>query len=227
MFLLVALIAVYLYNFSVLPENFTFATFFLQNLFSFLNLGLAGFVLSAVAVRFVFTSVSAEGRAYWIVRSSPLTTRAFLWSKFWTALPPLVVLSQVLTWASNHFLGATRFMSLFSAATILLVTCGIVGLGIGLGAAFPRFRFENVTQIAGSSGGVLYMIVATSFVATTMLLTALPVYLYLSSHYRGVSLDGRDTALMTTAGAVVVLLNVLAVWLPMRWGAEKLDAMET
>ena len=33
-------VMVYLYNFSVLPSNFTFATFYLQNLFSFLNLGL-------------------------------------------------------------------------------------------------------------------------------------------------------------------------------------------
>ena len=63
--LLLALVVVYLYNFSVLPSNFTFAQFYLQNLFSFLNLGLAGFVLSAVAVRFVFTSVSAEGRSFW------------------------------------------------------------------------------------------------------------------------------------------------------------------
>ena len=76
--LLLALIVVYLYNFSVLPENFAFATFYLQNVFSFLNLGLAGFVLSAVAVRFVFTSVSAEGRAFWIIRTSPLTTGDFL-----------------------------------------------------------------------------------------------------------------------------------------------------
>ena len=59
--LLVALVVIYLYNFSVLPANFTFGTFRLQNVFSFLNLGLAGFVLSAIAVRFVFTSVSAEG----------------------------------------------------------------------------------------------------------------------------------------------------------------------
>jgi ABC-2 type transport system permease protein len=69
--LLLALVVVYLYNFSVLPSNFTFATFYLQNLFSFLNLGLAGFVLAAVAVRFVFTSVSGEGQAFWIIRSSP------------------------------------------------------------------------------------------------------------------------------------------------------------
>ena len=224
--LLLALVVVYLYNFSVLPSNFTFATFFLQNLFSFLNLGLAGFVLSAVAVRFVFPSISAEGRAFWIVRSSPLTTSQFLWSKFWTALPPLLILSQILTWASNHFLGATTFMTVLSAVTILFVTFGIVGLGVGMGAAFPKFKFENVTQIAGSPGGLLYMIAATTFVATVLVLEAFPAYFYLSAHYRGVPLDSRGVWVVVGAMTVVVVLNVLAVWLPMRWGGRRLAAME-
>ncbi len=114
-------VMVYLYNFSVLPSNFTFATFYLQNLFSFLNLGLAGFVLSAVAVRFVFTAVSIEGRAFWIIRSSPLSLKKFLWSKFWTALPPLLVLSQILTIVSNHFLGASRFMTVLASVSIFFV----------------------------------------------------------------------------------------------------------
>ena len=224
--LLLALVVVYLYNFSVLPSNFTFATFFLQNLFSFLNLGLAGFVLSAVAVRFVFPSISAEGRAYWIVRSSPLTTSQFLWSKFWTSLPPLVVLSQILTWASNHFLGATTFMTVLSAVTILFVTFGIVGLGVGMGAAFPKFKFENVTQIAGSSGGLLYMMAASTFVATVLFLEAFPAYFYLRAQYRGVPLDSRGVMVIAGALSIVVVLNVLAVWLPMRWGGRRLAAME-
>jgi len=224
--LLLALIVVYLYNFSVLPENFTFATFFLQNLFSFLNLGLAGFVLAAVAVRFVFTSVSAEGRAFWIVRVSPLTTREFLWSKFWTAIPPLIVLSQILTISSNHFLGATTFMTVLSSATIFLVTFAIVGLGVGIGAAMPRFKHENITQIAGSSGGLLYMITASTFVATVLAIEAFPVYFYLNAQYRGTPLSSQTTMVIVASLGLVALLNALAVWLPMRWGAKRLEAME-
>jgi ABC-2 type transport system permease protein len=224
--LLVALVVVYLYNFSVLPANFTFATFYLQNLFSFLNLGLAGFVLAAVAVRFVFTSVSSEGRAFWILRSSPLTMEKLLWSKFWTALPPLLILSQILTIASNHFLGATLFMTVLSSVTILFVTFGIVGLGVGMGAAFPKFKFENVTQIAGSSGGLLYMIAASSFIAAVLFLESIPVYLIVSSDFRGVPLTSRALAASILSLGLVLVLNLLAVALPMRWGRRKLDAME-
>jgi ABC-2 type transport system permease protein len=224
--LLVALVVVYLYNFSVLPANFTFATFYLQNLFSFLNLGLAGFVLAAVAVRFVFTSVSSEGRAFWILRSSPLTMEKLLWSKFWTALPPLLILSQILTIASNHFLGATLFMTVLSSVTILFVTFGIVGLGVGMGAAFPKFKFENVTQIAGSSGGLLYMIAASSFIAAVLFLESIPVYLILSADFRGVPLTSRALAASILSLGLVLVLNLLTVALPMRWGRRKLDAME-
>jgi ABC-2 type transport system permease protein len=149
-----------------------------------------------------------------------------LWSKFWSALPPLLILSQVLTIASNHFLGATTFMTVLSSVTILFVTFGIVGLGVGMGAAFPRFKFENVTQIAGSSGGLLYMIAASSFVAAVMILEAFPAYLILSADYRGMPLTGRAVLASVLSLAAVVVLNVFAVALPMRWGRRKLEAME-
>ncbi|MFQ5791231.1 MAG: hypothetical protein ACE5JI_12240 [Acidobacteriota bacterium] len=224
--LLLALVVIYLYNFSVLPANFTFATFYLQNVFSFLNLGLAGFVLSAVAVRFVFTSVSAEGQAFWIIRSSPLSLGRFLWSKFWSSIPPLLVLSQILILASNYFLGATPFMTVLASLSMLGVTFGVVGMGVGMGAAFPRFKFENVTQIAGSSGGLLYMIAASSFIAAVMFLQAVPVYFYLSSIYRGSPVASRALFISIAALAAAVVLNVLAVLLPMRWGRRRLATIE-
>ena len=49
--------------------------FFLVNVVSFLNLGLAGFVLAAIAARFIFPAVSLEGRTFWLLRSSPLELR--------------------------------------------------------------------------------------------------------------------------------------------------------
>jgi ABC-2 type transport system permease protein len=110
--------------------------------------------------------------------------------------------------------------------TILFVTFGIVGLGVGMGAAFPKFKFENVTQIAGSSGGLLYMIAATSFVAAVLFLEAVPVYLILSAEFRGTSLSSRAIAFSVASLGAVLLLNVLAVALPMRWGKRKLEALE-
>ena len=44
----------------------------IKNAYAFVNLAMAAFVTSAVAVRFVFPAVSAEGPAFWIVRTAPV-----------------------------------------------------------------------------------------------------------------------------------------------------------
>ena len=96
-FLVVGLIAIYLYNFSVFPlEKGMLKMEYLQNLLSFLNMALAAFVLTAVSARFVFPAVSIEGDAFWIVKSSPVTLRGFLWIKFLVYFLPLLFLSELL-----------------------------------------------------------------------------------------------------------------------------------
>src|SRR5204863_925235 len=108
---LLALVLVYLYNFRVLGlERIPYMSGFVKNIYAFLNLGLAGFVLATVAVRFVFPAVSAEGAAFWIIRTSPISFRDFLWSKFWTGLFPIVFLTEVLTIAANYFLAVDPFL---------------------------------------------------------------------------------------------------------------------
>ncbi|MBF0549088.1 MAG: hypothetical protein HQK60_01005, partial [Deltaproteobacteria bacterium] len=118
LFLLAALVVVYLYNFSVLPVDIAAAqSYYLVNLLAFLNLGLAGFVLAAVAVRFVFPVVSLEGPAFWLIRSSPMSIKKFLWGKFWAYLPPLLILAEVLTLVTNRMLNVSSAMNWLSAVT--------------------------------------------------------------------------------------------------------------
>ena len=89
--LLLALVLVYLYNFRVLDlERIPYMSGVVKNVYAFVNLGMAGFVMATVAVRFVFPAVSAEGAAFWIIRTAPISLRDFLWSKFWTGLVPVL-----------------------------------------------------------------------------------------------------------------------------------------
>ena len=99
--LLLALMLVYLYNFRVLDlDRIPYMSGVLKNAYAFLNLAMAGFVMATVTVRFVFPAVSAEGAAFWIIRSSPIPLADFLWSKFWTGLVPVLVLTEGLTIAA-------------------------------------------------------------------------------------------------------------------------------
>ena len=108
--LLLALVVLYLYNFRVLDlDRVPYMAGTIKNFYAFLNVGLAGFVMATIAARFVFPAVSAEGPAFWIIRTSPISLRDFLWSKFWIGFLPVLGLSLALTMIANEFLGGPSF----------------------------------------------------------------------------------------------------------------------
>ena len=223
--LLVALVFVYLYNFRVLDlERIPYMTGFVKNLYAFVNLGMAGFVMATVAVRFVFPAVSAEGAAFWIIRTSPISMRDFLWSKFWTAVVPVLALTEVLTVAANEFLGVDPLLKVTAAVAIVFMAFALCGLAVGLGARYPRFD-SDATQAAGSYGGVAFMIQAVLFVIVTILLLGWPASLYLFQRLRRIPLSLTQQLLMCACVATAAASSI-TIWLTsMRSGVRALQKM--
>ncbi len=224
-FLLGALILVYLYNFSVLPlDRAPLGTVYLQNLLVFLNMGLAAFVLTAIAARFVFPSVSMEGGAFWIIQAAPVSLRTFLWIKFCVYCLPLLLLAQILTVATNILLRAAPFMMGLSVATAFCLVPGIVALAVGLGAAYPDFHSEPPPQSVTSFGGVLFMILCAAFVGGVVFLEAGPVYAVVMAGLRGRSLEAWQWFWLVGALLSALALCILATIAPMRFGERRLRA---
>jgi len=222
-FLILALIVIYLYNFSVLPlERSPMKLEYLQNLLSFLNMGLAAFVLSAVSARFVFPAVSLEGEAFWIIKSSPISIRTFLWIKFFVYFLPLLLLSELLIVVTNLFLHVTPFMMVISIVTIFLMVPGIVSMGIGLGAIYPDFKSENPTQSVTSLGGLTYMTLCIGFIAAIIVLEAGPTYSIFMTGIRRDHLTLFQWAWITGSFVMVLLLCMAAILVPMRKGEERM-----
>ena len=217
--LLGALAVIYLFNIRHLPLN----TLFLKNFISILNLGLAGFVLSAVAVRFVFTSTSLEGRSFWIVLASPMAFRDFLREKFCMYIVPLLVLAETLVVVSNLLLKADTYLMLFAVVVILLMTCALTGLGVGLGAMYARFEYDNIAQTAASAGGLLYMVLSLGFIGMMLLLTARPLYVHLYRKFLYQHVGGLEVYLCYAA---IVGLCLLTTVLPLRLGRRALERLE-
>jgi len=225
--LLGALVVVYLYNFSVLPlERSPIKSIYLQNALSFLNIGLAGFVISALSVRFIFPAVSSEGRAFWIILSSPLSLRRFLWSKYFAYLLPMLILAEMLIIYTNYLLKVTPFMMALSTVTIFFLVLGIVALGVGLGAVYPNFRHENIAQVATGFGGLVYMIISSVFIALIIMLEAGPVYAILSAHFMGEAITHLQWVWIVGSFILVIFLNIFAVQRPMAAGLKALNGYE-
>ena len=226
--LLLALVVVYLYNFQVLDlDRIPYMAGFVKNFYAFLNLGLAAFVMATVAARFVFPAVSAEGAAFWIIRTAPITYRDFLWSKFWAGLVPLLMMSVTLTVVANEFLAVAPFLKVITAAGITLMSFALVGLATGLGARYPRFSADNASQVAGSPGGVAFMVAAVSYILTMVVLLGWPssVFLVRMARIQVRPFRTGDIALIAICFTASIVLS-MAVWLyGMRTGVKALEEM--
>jgi hypothetical protein len=222
--LLLALVVIYVYNFRVLPlDLIPEASFIISNFIAFFNLILAGFVLSAVAARFLFPAVSLEGQAFWIIKASPVTMRDFLRSKLISGLIPLILLSEILVFVTNLILHIEGVMMFISMSTILLMTLAIGGLGIGLGAVYPRFEYNNIASISMGFGGFLFMILALFSVTLTVLFEAWPLYLYLSDRVIGKAFNTWGIAQACISFIIVIILNVACFYVPLKIGTRNIE----
>jgi ABC-2 type transport system permease protein len=225
--LLLALVLIYLYNFRVLDlDRIPAMGGLLKNAYAFLNLGLAGLVMATVAVRFVFPAVSSEGAAFWIVRTAPVTLSDFLWSKYWAGLVPVACLTTGLTVAANELLGIDPFLKVLTTVAIIVMSVALVGLAVGLGACYPRFDADNANQVAGSFGGVAFMIAAVFFVLVTIALLGWPSSVYLFHQARHRPIPAGQQALMAACFASALAMSMLTWRYAMRAGIAALNRMD-
>jgi ABC-2 type transport system permease protein len=225
--LLLALVLVYLYNFRVLDlDRNPYMSGMIKNVYAFVNLALAGLVMSTVCARFVFPAVSSEGAAFWIIRTAPIPLRAFLWSKFWTGLVPVFLLTEVLTVAANHFLGVAPLIRTVAAVSVLFMSLALVGLATGLGARYPRFNADNPSQVAGSYGGVAFMILAVLFMLTLIALVGWPSSMYLwYAANPTLTPPVRLVVIGAACLAAALVLSLSTCWFGMRTGIRALEEM--
>ncbi len=222
--LLLALVLVYLYNFRVLDlERLPYMSGVVKNVYAFVNLAMAGFVMATVAVRFVFPGVSAEGAAFWIIRTAPISMRDFLWSKFWIGLVPVLLLSEALTVAANELLGVDPFLKIVAPIAIFFMSFALVGLATGLGARYPRFTADNASQVAGSFGGIAFMVMAVLFVLVIIGLLGWPSSVYLFHQVRHVPIDSTRQAQIAACFGAAALISIATWWFGMRSGIKALE----
>jgi ABC-2 type transport system permease protein len=221
--LLAVLVVVYVFNIKFLPLRGDGMTFFLRNVVPFLNLVLAGFVLASIAARFIFPGVSLEGRTLWLLRSSPMSVRDLLWSKFWVGTLPLLLLALLIVGVTNYLLQVSAFMFVVSIVTIALMTLALAGLALGFGTMFPQFDTENAAQIPTSFGGLLFMMTSVTVIGGVVVLEARPVYRYLSARAFGGSAAITE---MLMGFGLAAGLCLAATCIPIRVALRRLNEIE-
>lgn len=173
-FLMLALLFIYLYNIRMLPLGGDARA----AIVAYANVGMAGFVVAAISLRFAYPSISSEGKAFWLVQVAPVALRDLLRVKVLVYGVPLTAIAVFLTAVANLLLAANAMVWAFTMIAAFTVAATLVSVAVAFGAFSPDFNAENPLQVGLSLGGFAYMAVAMLYVGFMMLVMARPVIRY-------------------------------------------------
>ncbi|MER3482123.1 MAG: hypothetical protein C4332_02105 [Meiothermus sp.] len=143
----------------------------------FLHLAFQGFVISGVGVRLAYPLYSLEGQGFWMLQTGPVSKATMLLTRFALALFFLLPLGILLGYFSPKVLGLDANLTAISLLLGVASAVAAAGLGVGLGAAYPKFDAPNPAEVPIGIGGFLYMGLSLLHSAGLVLLASRPVYL--------------------------------------------------
>lgn len=227
--MLLLLTFIYLWNFRslrVVPNFSAESMTWWKVILAVSNTAFGACVISAIATRFVFPCISLEGRAYHLIRSTPIGIGRIIHYKFFTWLWPVMTLCLVLLLSGSFAIDAntkTIFATIFIAISMAI---GITGLAIGIGAVYGRFDWEAPTQVTASFGSLVFMLVALALILSTMLPVA---FLFILTTVDSFSqeMSELDHAIGVVGSCfLIAFLNVVAAKRAMHAGKQKLQEAE-
>ena len=224
LFMIAALVVVYLYNFKLLPvKRSAFEEEYITNLISFLNIGLTGFIVTSLSARFVYPSIGAEGGAFYIIHSSPVSISRFLWYKYLFYVIPFTILSLFLVIVSDNLLNIEGPMWWFSVITSTIITLTVVAVALGFGSIYADFKAENRTAALGGMGTILFLLTALAFQMAIIFLGALPAYRLVIQWLHGINPRITDLVIL---GVWIMVSLLLAVGLALHFFRKGVTALE-
>lgn len=224
LFMIGALVVVYLYNFKVLPvDRSPIGEEYIANLIAFLNIGLSGFMVAALAARFVYPSISAEGGAFYHLRTSPLPLSRYLAAKYLLYVGPFTVLALLLIVVSNSLLRIEGPVWWASIVIGLVITWTVVAAALGLGAVYVDLKAESRAAVLGSMGAIVYLFAAMAYEIVVITIGALPVYRIMRRWLRAKPIPVGDWLLLAGAGCLIFAVSAWFALTVCRKGIRRLE----
>ncbi len=224
LFLIGALIVVYLYNFKVLPlDRSPIPAQFIANLIAYANIGLTGFLVASLSARFVFPSIGSEGSAIGLTLTSPLSLKRYMLYKYLFYVLPFTVLAVILLIASNHLLQIKGPMWWISITTGLIITWTVVAIALAFGAIYANFKAENQAVVQGSFGAILFLFTALSYELITILIASVPAYRLVRSWRWGAHFSQSIVLQTASVLTIIVLISIVLSMICLRKGLERIE----
>jgi ABC-2 type transport system permease protein len=129
------------------------------------------FLLSSLAVRFVYPAVSIEARYFWKIKSSPISLSKFFRIKYLVYLIPTIVLGSFLILFSNWEHRGEPQLITCVFVSVLFLSITLITLNISAGTFFSNFGEKNPIRVASTQGASLtfllslvYLVIASALI---------------------------------------------------------------
>jgi hypothetical protein len=212
----------YLLNIRMFVTIDSFPTesqFYWKKVFFVMHCCITAFFTSSLCTRIVFSSVSLEGKQYWLLQVAPLEIRQILNAKFIAWYRPIALVSAVLLGMGIYIIEPRWEIVTLFVSMSFFVTYGIVSVGIGLGAHFADFSWEHPSQLILSLGSLLFMLASSALV----MINIIPLTILLRFSLARINSAAEDhLAAGILAAAAVVVLNLAIGRYSMKLGERSL-----
>ena len=223
------LLGLYFFNLRSFNYNMAYAS-----MISFLNLAVAGLILSTFTTRFVYPMISLEGRRFWILGLLPVHRDQIVWSKFLFSFFGGLLPCCALLYLSDSMLGISLSLIWVHEICCVVLCMGLSGIAVGLGARMPDLRESSPAKIAAGFGGTLCLVLSSLFIMSVVVIAAIPTHLAMVSRAFGgggpppTGLLGWATGPQGTATSLLVVgfLGVIAAFLPLELGLRAFRRLE-
>jgi ABC-2 type transport system permease protein len=194
-----------------------------KNAVSFLNLGATSLILATLTSRFIFPLISLEGKRFWVIGLAPVRLRELVWQKFWLSFATCITFTLGIMVISNFMLKVEPLLMFLSCGTIVMMNFSLSGLAVGLGALYPNFREDNPAKIVSGLGGTLNFLLSIAYIIVAVGVQAI---LFQARTLNLIPSDQRFAGMVAGVTAFVVLLSVMATFIPMSLGLKNLERTE-
>jgi ABC-2 type transport system permease protein len=99
--------------------------------------------------------------------------------------PPLLLIGEFLVVVSNILLQVDAYVMQTSIIGVLFITIGVVEMAVGMGAMYPKFDYENISEISSGTGSILFIISSLIYVGLVVVLGARPMYIHFKLRFVG------------------------------------------
>ena len=197
-----------IYVFAVSKLNLRLRVTDIQLLTYLVLFAFGAFLTGSLALRFVFPMISLEGKAFWLLLSSPFDERRLYFIKFLIGFFVVLTLALLVAVATNiPFLqfSARRpllmYAGLFNAFWISLT---VVAVNLGLGGFFANYAEKNPIRIASSQGATLTFLATLLYLIMVVVILMLPLTFYFQSLFLFREFDPR---VIVVPGTIVAMLS--------------------